>query len=104
MVATISATLLGTFKSIARALLVCNQVGTTSNDTLTVAHQLGVCPDLIYPVLRSVITATSGDAPFMALRSWNASQAIFDCGSSNGTGAMGATFDVISELTQSIAR
>lgn len=104
MVSTVSATLLGTFKSIARAVLICNEVGTSSNDTLTVAHQLGRCPDIIRAVLRSVITATSGDAPFLALRSWDASQAIFDCGSSNGAGAMGARFDIISEYSYSEGR
>lgn len=98
---TISAPLLGTFKSIARAAVVCNANGTTSLDVLTVVHGLGACPDIIEAVLRSVITATSGGAPKMALRSWDASQAIFDCQPANGAGAMQARFDIINELTYS---
>lgn len=104
MTATISATLLGTYKSIARAVLVCNEVGTTSVDTITVAHQLGVCPDIMVAQLRSVIVNTSGAAPSMAIRSWNASQVIFDSPSSNGAGAMGARFDLICEYTHTIFR
>ena len=56
MAQTVSATLLGTFQSIARAVLICNEVGTTSNDIVTVAHQLGACPDIMEAVLRSVVT------------------------------------------------
>lgn len=104
MTATVSATLLGTFKSIARAVLVCNEVGTTSVDTITLAHRLGVCPDIMTAILRSVIVNTSGGAPGLAVRSWNASQVIFDSPPSNGAGAMGATFDLVSELTHSIFR
>lgn len=102
MTATVSATLLGTYKSIARAVLVCNEVGTTSLDTITVAHQLGVCPDVMQAVLRSVVTNTSGSAPGMALRSWDASQVIFDAAKGNGAGAVGARFDFISEIVHSI--
>lgn len=98
---TVSGTLLGTFKSIARAATVCNANGTTSLDVLTVAHQLAVCPDTIMAVLRSVVTATSGGAPKMALRAWNASQAIFDVVPANGAGALQAQFDIISELIHS---
>ncbi len=104
MPATVSSTLLGTFQSIIRATNVCNANGTTSLDVLTVAHQLGVCPDKMYGILRSVVTATSGDAPLLALRSWNASQGIFDVVPSNGAGAMQAQYDIVAELVHSIAR
>ncbi len=104
MPATVSATLLGTFQSIVRATIVCNANGTTSLDVLTVAHQLGVCPDKMYGILRSVVVATSGDAPLLALRAWNASQAIFDVVPSNGAGAEEAIFDIVSEYVHSIAR
>jgi len=101
---TVSSTLLGTFQSIARAASVCNANGTTSLDVLTVAHQLGVCPDIMKAVLRSVVTATSGDWPKMALKSWDASQAIFNVVPSNGAGAMQAQFDIITQLIHSTQR
>lgn len=101
---TVSSTLLGTFKSIARAAIVCNANGTTSLDVLTVAHQLGVCPDVMQAVLRSVIANTSGNAPGLALRSWDASQVIFDSPAGNGAGVVYARFDIICELTHSIQR
>lgn len=101
---TVSSTLLGTFQSIARAAAVCNGNGTTSVDVLTVAHQLGVCPDKIYPILRSVVAAASGDVLEIALRSWNASQAIFDAISTNGAGAQAAQFDIVAELVWMPAR
>lgn len=101
---TVSSTLLGTFQSIARAAAVCNANGTTSLDVLTVAHQLGVCPDKVYGILRSVTTNTSGSTPGLALRSWNASQAIFDFPVGNGAGAVVAQFDIVAELVFSMAR
>ncbi len=103
MNATVSGTLLGTFQSIVRAVIVCNQ-SATSLDTITVAHQLGVCPDIMQAVLRSVITATSGIAPSMALQSWNASQVIFQSINANGAGANGATVDFIAQLIYSTNR
>lgn len=101
---TVSSVLLGTFQSIARAASVCNANSTTSLDVLTVAHQLGVCPDKMYPILRSVVVNASGGAPNLALRSWNASQAIFDAPAGNGAGALNAQFDIVAELVHSIAR
>mgnify|MGYP001590751931 CR=1 FL=1 len=104
MTATVTATLLGTYKSIARNILVCNEVGTTSLDTITVAHQLRVCPDVMQAILRSVITNTSGSAPAMAVRAWDASQVIFDAPAGNGAGAQGARFDFICELVHASQR
>ena len=104
MTATVSGTLLGTFKSIVRDVLVCAEA-LTSQDTITVAHQLGVCPDIMLAVLRSNVAAgqSSINIYSMAVRSWNASQAIFDTAAA-GAGARGARFDFICELTWSAAR
>ncbi len=101
MTATVSATLLGTYKSIVRATLFCN-LAAVSMDTITVAHQLGVCPDIMFAVLRSDITMISGNPVVALLRSWNASQVIFDAQSTGTAG--GALFDIVSELTHSIVR
>lgn len=103
MTSTISATLLGTYKSIARAALVCNETG-ASQDVVTLAHQLGACPDIMLAQLRSVITNTSFAAPKLAVRSWNASQVIFDSPAGNGDGIVSARFDLICELTHSKSR
>lgn len=101
MVATVSATLLGTFKSIVRATLACN-LAAASMDTITVAHQLGACPDIMYAVLRSNVAMVSGNPVAASLRSWNASQVIFDFQSTGTAGA--ALFDIVSEITHSIVR
>ena len=101
---TVSSTLLGTYKSIARAAIVCNANGTTSLDVLTVAHQLAACPDIMRAVLRSLIGATSGNSPELALRSWDASQAIFDSPAGAGAGVLYARFDIVCEITQSARR
>ncbi len=101
MVATVSSTLLGTYKTIIRATLFCNTAA-ASQDTITVAHQLGTCPDIMFAVLRSDITMVSGNPCVALLRSWNSSQMIFDC---QNTGvATGALFDLIAEVTHSIVR
>lgn len=101
MVATVSATLLGTYKSIVRATLVCN-LAAASMDTITVAHRLGVCPDIVFAVLRSDITMISGNPVVALLRSFDASQVIFDFQSTGTAG--GALFDIVSELAHSIVR
>ena len=104
MTATVSGTLLGTFKSIVRGVLVCSEAA-ASNDVITVAHQLGVCPDIMLAVLRSALA--NGQSSFgistMAVRSWNASQVIFEA-PIVGAGARGARFAFICELTWSAAR
>lgn len=101
MVATVSATLLGTYQSIVRNVTVCN-LAAASMDTITVAHQLGVCPDKMFTVCRSQITMISGNPTTGVVQSWNASQVIFQF-QNTGT-ASGALFDLISELVHSIAR
>ena len=101
MTATVSATLLGTYTSIIRNTLVCN-LAAASQDTITVAHQLGVCPDIMYAILRSDITMISGNPVAALLRSWNASQVIFDFQDTGTTS--GALFDIVSQLVHSIAR
>lgn len=101
---TVSSTLIGTYKSIVRSAFVCNANTTTSLDVLTVAHQLGACPDIITPVLRSVTTNTSGGAPNLAVRSWNASQVILDFPAGNGAGVVVADFDIVSEVAHSLTR
>ena len=104
MNATVSGTLLGTFKSIVRSVTVCAEA-LTSQDRITVAHQLGVCPDIMLAVLRSNIAAgqSSLNLYSMAVRAWDASQVIFDSPAA-GAGARGAIFDFICELTWSPAR
>jgi len=103
MTSTITATKIGTFKSIARAALVSNASG-ASLDVLTIAHNLGASPDILRAVLRSVITATSFGCPNLALRAWDASQAIFDFPAGPGAGAYGARFDVICEIAHSLTK
>ena len=100
MTATVTATLLGTYKSIARNILVCNESG-ASTDIITVAHQLRACPNIMLAQLRSVLSNTSGAAPRMAVRAWDASQVIFDSPAGNDNGLVGARFDFICELTYS---
>ncbi len=101
MTATVSATLLGTYVSVVRATLFCN-LAAASQDTITVAHQLGACPDLAYGILRSDITMISGNPVVLITRSWNASQTVFDCQSTGTAG--GALFDLVNELKHSIIR
>jgi len=98
---TVTATVLGSHKSVAQAAGVSNANTTTSLDVLTVAHGLGASPYLVYAVLRSVVTNTSGGPPNLAVRSWNASQVILDFPPGNGAGALAAQFDVICEYSWS---
>ena len=103
---TLTATKLGTFKSIVRSAGVSN-AGATSLDVLTVAHNLGACPNIIEAVLRSVIVTYSGGNPGLALRSWDASQAIFDfplIDGDGGDGTSAAQFDVICEISHSLTQ
>lgn len=101
---TVTSTKLGTFKSIVRAAGVSNANGSTSLDVLTVAHNLGACPDIIRSVLRCVHAATSFGSPNLALRSWDASQALFDFPPGPGAGVYRAQFDVICEIAHSLTK
>jgi len=83
---TLTATKIGTFKSIVRSAGVSNANGTTSLDVLTIAHNLGASPDIMRAVLRSVVTATSFGCPNLALKAWDASQAIFQFPAGPGAG------------------
>ena len=100
---TVSGTLLGTFQSIARAVMACS-AGPTSLDQITVAHQLGVCPDIMQAILRSSVVNTSGLAAPLSLQSWNASQAVFLMAAPNGAGASQAQYDLVCQLIHSISR
>lgn len=101
---TVSATQLGTLKSIARNAGVSNANATTSLDVLTVAHGLGASPDIITAVLRTVVVSASAGYPNLALRSWDASQAIFDFPAGNGATDFAAKFDIICEVTHSLVK
>ena len=103
---TLTATKIGTFKSIVRGAGVSN-AGASSLDVLTIAHNLGACPDIIEAVLRSVIVTYSGGSPNLALRAWDASQAIFDFPleiGDGGDGTSAAQFDVICEIAPSLTK
>ena len=103
---TLTATKIGTFKSIVRGAGVSN-AGSTSLDVLTIAHNLGACPNIIEAVLRSTVVDYSGGPPNLALRSWNASQAIFDFPlaiGDAGDGTSAAQFDIICEIAHSLAQ
>jgi hypothetical protein len=103
MTNTVSGVLLGTFKSIVRGVLVCSEA-LASQDIITVAHQLGACPDIMLAVPRSALAQVSNAPIQMAVRSWNASQVIFESMATGGAGARGAQFDFICELTWAPAR
>lgn len=103
---TLTSTKIGTFKSIVRGAGVSN-AGATSLDVLTIAHNLGACPDIIESVLRSVVSTYSYGNPGLCLRSWDASQAIFDFPLQDGDGGAGtsaAQFDVICEISHSLTK
>ena len=101
---TVTATLLGTYKSVAANAAVSNANTTTSLDVLTVVHRLPTTPDIVLPVLRTVGANTSGGAPNLAFRSANASQAIFDFPAGNGAGVVNGLFDIIFEFAHSLVR
>lgn len=101
---TVTATLLSTYRSVARAAGVSNANATTSVDVLTVAHRLGASPDFVYTVLRSVVVSPSAGYPNLAVRSYDASQVILDFPNGNGATDFAAQFDVICEVTHSIVK
>jgi len=97
MPATVTATLLGTFSSVTRNAH-SSTAGVTSLDVVTIAHALSACPNRIIPVLRSSITGASTAGAFIAVQSWNASQAILVQQIGPGGGAMEQLFDVYTEV------
>ena len=114
MAVTVSATLLRRFRSIAAAVVTTNGFG--SLEVVTVNHRLGVCPDLILPVLRTA-TAIPGVAisiesltgfPALAVRSWNMSQVLLDGPIRGAGGVVGspvlAIFDIICERVTAMNR
>jgi hypothetical protein len=102
MPSTVTATRLGKNKSVARAAPM-STAGPTSIDVMTVNHLLGVTPDDISVVPRTVRVALSGGTPQPVLVSYSATQAIFHLPSLDG-GASGGDFDVVIERTHSFVR
>ena len=84
MPATITATLLKKWKSIASAVVTTHS--TASAEVITLVHRLGRSPHRVWAQLRSVVgkgvVIASAEAMYpvgnLAVRSWNASQAILD--------------------------
>ena len=95
----------GTFRSKAALVASCNANQTSSLDVITLAHNLGICPDEFRVNLRSVVIGTSAGVPALLLQSWNASQAIFQAPAIvGGAGASEGLFDIIAEVTTSPVR
>ncbi len=104
MPATVTATLLGTYKSIARATGASNANTTTSLDVITVVHLLGASPDTVNVVLRSVSVSPSSSVVMLAPRTWNASQVVLDLPAAPGATAWSGLFDVICAVEHSIIK
>lgn len=102
MPATITAVRLGKRSSVVRATSACS-AGATSIDVLTVNHGLGVCPDILVPVLRSIRSVVSTGTPALTLRTWDATSAIFALPVADA-GLTQADYDIIFQAIHSISK
>lgn len=100
MAVTVTATLLGTYRSKVTAVGMSSATG--SVDILTIPHLLGTTPDEVRPVIRSVVNAASGGVPQVAVVSYNGSQAVLHL--PPAPVATNVILDVVCEYTHSIAR
>ena len=103
MPATINATLLAKYKSFVRSTTACT-AGLTSEDVLTVNHQLGVSPTQIVVALRSIRGTPSNSVPALVVESWDATKATCRLAGGPGVGAVSADFDIVFENTHSFSR
>lgn len=105
--AVATATLLGTFQSIARNVLASVNANASDTIDIQIPHLLGGCPDKMYPILRSqitpVLTASLQPAPVPNLVSWNASVANYKLTAAAAL-ASASNFDFVNEIVHSIAR
>lgn len=99
--ATVTATLLGTYRSKVTAAAMSSASG--SVDVLTIPHQLGTIPDEVRAIVRSVTTLVSGGTPVLNLVSYNASQAVINFPPPL-LAVANISVDVICELTHSTVR
>lgn len=103
MPATVNMTVLGRNKAVARATSM-STAGASSIDVLTLNHGLGVTPDIVYCATpRTIRAVASTGTPQPVLRSYNATQAIFELPVVNGAACAG-DWDFVVERTHTIVR
>lgn len=99
MAVTLTATLIGTYRSRVTAALI--SAATANAETITLVHLLGASPHEIRVIPRSITSAPSSN-PYFCVVSQNASQATIIMAS--GLGAREVNVDIISEVTHSIVQ
>lgn len=102
MASTVTATKIGTLKSVVRAQAV--SAGTPGTvDTLTVNHGLGRTPHTITPTVRTLVTSPSGDAPALIVNSFDATKVVIQVSAAGG-GNSNALVDVVVSFEHSIVQ
>jgi hypothetical protein len=102
MAVTVTATKIGSLKSVARAQAVsAGTLGTV--DTLTVNHGLGKTPHTITPTVRTLITSPSGDAPAIIVSSFDATRVVLQVSAAGG-GNTNVLVDVVVSFEHSIVQ
>lgn len=102
MAVTVTATKIGSLKSVARAQAV--SAGTPGTvDTLTVNHGLGKTPHTVVPTVRTLVTSPSGDGPVVIVSSFDATKVVLQISAAGG-GNTNALVDVLVSFEHSIVQ
>lgn len=102
MPVTVTATKIGSLKSVVRAQAVSAGLPAATLDTLTINHGLGKTPHTIVPTVRSLVTSASGEGPVICVQSYDATKVVLQI---SGVAAnTNATIDVVVSFEHSIVQ
>jgi hypothetical protein len=103
MPVTVTATKIGTLKSVVRAQAVSAGTAGATLDTLTINHGLGKTPHTITPTVRTLITTASGNGPVIIVQSFDATKVVLQI-QGGGVGSTNILMDCVVSFEHSIVQ
>lgn len=103
MPVTVTATKIGSLKSVVRAQAVSAGTAGATLDQVTINHGLGKTPHTVIPTVRTLITTASGDGPTIIVQSFDATKVVLQV-SGPGVGSTNALIDCVVSFEHSIVQ
>lgn len=103
MPVTVTATKIGTLKSVVRAQAASAGTAGTTIDTITINHGLGKTPHTVTPTVRTLITTASGDGPCIVVSSFDATKVVLLV-TGPGVGSTNVLLDCVVSFEHSIVQ